>query len=122
MYQTHKGFTLVELLVTLVLMALISSVVVPQIGSWLASRERATIKAEVSNKLALLPLQASRSERGFTITDFSQLDLSYDSLNVIDPITVLPSGFCIGGRFEFSSPNVVIEYNVESPLCKVTEI
>lgn len=121
MYRNPKGFTLVELLVTLVLMALIASAVVPQIDSWLGARERATIRSEVISKLALLPLQASRAGEDIEITDFNQLDMSSRGLIITEPVKVLASGFCIGGAFEFELPSATIAYEVLAPLCTVRE-
>ena len=122
MFRVHKGFSLVELLVTLVLMGLVASVVTPQIGSWLTSRERAAMKAEIASKLALLPLQAAREVQHIEITDFSQLDIDYPVARISTPISVLPSGFCQGGKFTFAQGGGVIAFNVNPPLCEVTEV
>ena len=120
--SVRKGFTLIELLVTLVLIALVSSAVVPQIDSWLGARERATIRSELSSKLALLPLQASRSGENVEIENFSQLDLNYENITVTETILVLASGFCVGGAFNFDLATTTVQYEVTPPLCIVREI
>ena len=121
MYRRINAFTLVGLLVTLVLMALIASTVVPQIDRWLGARERATIRSEIASKLAMLPLQASRAGVSFEITHFDQLDLPYNNIRITQPVTVLASGFCVGGEFTFRLTRATITYDVTAPLCAVEE-
>jgi prepilin-type N-terminal cleavage/methylation domain-containing protein len=121
MCRKINGFTLVELLVTLVLMALIAATVVPQIDRWLGARERAAIRSEIASKLAMLPLQASRAGETLEITHFNQLDLPHNNIFITQPVTVLASGFCVGGTFTFTLTQATVTYNVTAPLCAVEE-
>ena len=117
--RSSAGFTLVEVLVALVLMSLIAALVVPQIDRWLSARERATIRSEISSKLALLPLQVARQGEAATIENAAQLDIDYNAVRIIEPIKVLENGFCIGGQFALEFSNGAARFNVIPPLCEV---
>jgi Tfp pilus assembly protein PilE len=109
---------MIELLVTLVLLGLVSSIVIPGIDSWLDSRERAAKRNHIVNKLALLPLSVNRRGERLTISRAQQLDLPANSIEFVQPIVVLANGFCVGGAFKnLSQPEIV--YLVSSPFCEV---
>lgn len=117
-----SGFTMIELLVTLVLMSLIVSMVVPQIDAWMNAREQASIKSEMISKLALLPLQASRQGETITVTTPQQLAVTASNVQITMPIKVMDNGFCQGGTFTIRATNRLSRYQVTSPLCEVVAV
>lgn len=115
----HAGFSMVELLVTLVMLGLISSFVAPGVGTWLSSRETAALRMEVNSKVALLPLKASRSGLSIVISDAKQLDLAQYQLVFTQPIWILANGFCKGGEFTHIHNEREFHYQVIAPYCEV---
>ncbi len=118
-----NGFTMVELLVTLVLLGLVASVVAPGLESWLSSRQAASVRMAIAGEVAMLPLRANRSGKPIVISQYSQLQLDSEVLseNVVisQPINVLANGYCLGGQFILSQSNGDVTYDVMSPYCQV---
>jgi general secretion pathway protein G len=117
--RTINGFSMVELLVTLVLLGLIASVVAPQMDSWLSARQAAADRMAVTSRLALLPLQASRSGERVVIHNGEQLALQDLLIEFTQPIVVLANGYCLGGQFSLVQDTRTFSFNVTSPYCEV---
>jgi prepilin-type N-terminal cleavage/methylation domain-containing protein len=102
----RTGFSMVELLVTLVLLGLVASFVAPGVDAWLTSREAAATRMAVSSKFALLPLQASISGKQMSVS-FTQ------------PVKVLANGYCQGGQFSLEQNERTFYFDVLAPYCQV---
>jgi type II secretory pathway pseudopilin PulG len=109
----------VELLVTLVLLGLIASVVVPGLDSWLASRQASAIRMALADELALLPLKANRSGQQIIISDVAQLSVGDLVASFPVPIVVLANGFCQGGKMILQQRGAKFSLEVTSPYCEV---
>lgn len=119
----RNGFTLIELLVVLVLLGLISSVVSPAIFKWMNSREANAKRTELQNVFNALPLQAIFTSTEIVIANASDIEaISGSSIVIEEPIVVTKNGFCLGGKFSARINNVVYEYAVEKPFCRITRI
>lgn len=117
-----SGFTIIELLVTLVILSLATGLVVPNIMSWLASREAASKRAALANTLALLPLEANRTGSKLVINSADQLSLDDTTLTFSKPIEVQQNGFCSGDSVTLSIGDRVYQYRVLSPYCQIERI
>jgi prepilin-type N-terminal cleavage/methylation domain-containing protein len=115
----RTGFSMVELLVTLVLLGLVASFVAPGVDAWLSSREAAATRMAVSSKFALLPLQASMSDKALLIDNSEQLGLGDLSLSFTQPVLILANGYCQGGAFNLSQNKRLFYFEVLAPYCQV---
>ena len=120
---------MIELLVTLVLLGLITSMAVPGIDSWLRARQASSVRTALSNEMTLLPLQAKMLGRQLELSEVSQLSDSSLPLRFIQPVIVLANGYCLGGQVALlqaaisqnsNSPNAnETRFDVLPPLCEV---
>ncbi|GGO63605.1 prepilin-type N-terminal cleavage/methylation domain-containing protein [Bowmanella pacifica] len=117
-----NGFTMIELLVTLVLLGLVASVAMPGLDAWLSARKAASQRAELAGKLALMPLQANRQGRVLTVKHAEDLELSDAELEVLTPITVLASGYCKGGEVALLLGERRYQFSVLAPFCEVRQV
>lgn len=117
-----RGFTIVELLVTLVLLALVASLVIPGVDTWLSSREADIAKKSVSNYFAQLPLKAKLSGEKITIETLSLEELNNINLTFEKPIVVLENGYCIGGSFKQKVNQIQYKFDVTPPFCQVVQV
>jgi general secretion pathway protein G len=113
------GFTMVELLVTMVLLGLIASLVAPGLESWLASRQASAMRMALANELALLPLKANRSSQKIIINNIAQLNIEDLDASFPLPIVVLANGYCQGGQVIVHQRGAEITMDVMSPYCEV---
>jgi prepilin-type N-terminal cleavage/methylation domain-containing protein len=115
------GFSMVELLVTLVLLGLIASFVAPGVDAWLTSRQTAATRMAISSKFALLPLQASIQGEQMLIDNPAQLELNDLVLFIsfTQPVLVLANGYCQGGQFSLEQNERIFYFDVLAPYCQV---
>jgi prepilin-type N-terminal cleavage/methylation domain-containing protein len=117
--KKSAGFTMIELLVTLVLLGLIASLAAPGLESWLRSRQNDAIRTALSSEMALLPLQANRQGEAITLNNGNHL-LSLDlQIQFIEPVVVLANGYCLGGKVSLLQNDRSIDYDVLAPFCEV---
>jgi prepilin-type N-terminal cleavage/methylation domain-containing protein len=114
-----SGFSMVELLVTLVLIGLVASFVAPGVDAWLSSREAAAIRIEVTSKLAIMPLQVNRAGESLIIDNSAQLNLAHLPIIFEQPVIILSNGFCMGGRFSIEQKQRTMSFDVLQPYCEV---
>jgi len=114
-----SGFSMVELLVTLVLIGLVASFVAPGVDAWLSSREAAATRIEVTSKLAILPLQVNRAGESLIIDNSAQLNLAHLPIIFEQPVIILSNGFCMGGRFSIEQKQRTMSFDVLQPYCEV---
>ena len=117
--KKSAGFTMVELLVTLVLLGLIASVAAPGMESWLRSRQASAMRTALSSELALLPLQANRQGKAITLTQASQLHNQDLQVEFIQPVVVLANGYCEGGKATLLQNDRALNYDVLAPFCEI---
>ena len=120
--QTNRGFTLVEILVTLVILGLSASLVAPAVVSWLDARTASAARNELASAIAMLPLETERAGHKRVITRPAELNLNgsnASSINIIAPIEVYANGFCKGGEVSLSLSSRIYTYKVNAPHCEV---
>ncbi|WP_102798344.1 prepilin-type N-terminal cleavage/methylation domain-containing protein [Bowmanella denitrificans] len=116
---TKQGFTMVELLVTLVLLGLISAVAAPGLEAWMASRQAATERAELASRLLLLPIQASQQRQSLSIHSAKDLAMPDVELQIEQPVSVLANGYCLGGRVAIVQGPRRFQFDVLPPFCEL---
>ena len=115
-----KGFTIIELLITLVILGLLISVVAPNLNTWLNSREKASLEKQLQVTISLLPLYAKTQNASITIAK----DQSFDDMpdfKVVESLKVNANGFCLGGAITHNTDDRW-RYNVTSPYCKIVKV
>jgi prepilin-type N-terminal cleavage/methylation domain-containing protein len=120
--MVSRGFTMVELLVTLVLLGLIAGMVAPGLDSWVSARKAAALRLEISSEFAMLPLIANRSGKQITINLPSKLNLPDAPLVFTSPVIINDNGFCLGGSFELTQNKTVFLFDVLPPYCEVKRV
>lgn len=114
---TSKGYTLIEVLVVLVLLGLITALVIPNVNSWLTSREKAIKVKELQALFALMPLQASSQQNALRFPAGSTIE-GLEGFVVTKEIVVLTNGYCLGGDLKFIETDETL--TVQPPLCTIT--
>jgi general secretion pathway protein G len=117
------GFTLLELLVVLALVALLTGLVAPAAWRWVDSaRERAQVDAARA-ALEALPRQAFAAARRVELTPAGPLPLPADwRLDSTAPLVYEYSGMTAGGRLRLSAAGrVVADWVVEAPAGQVRD-
>lgn len=100
--RVHRGFTLLELLVVLALMAMLTGLVAPALLRGLASAQERALRADVHQLLQGLPVRAFQSHAGLEIdaTALRRLvpELPADwHLELDSPLRYGPTGVAGGG-------------------------
>lgn len=116
--RAKNGFSLIELLVTLLIIGLLGGIVGPNIMSWLESRTIAQQKNQIANYLESLPLSARTQKERIELTGENTFNDVNFSVN--KPIVVLPNGFCLGGKGIIRAQGRSANFEVSAPFCKVT--
>ncbi len=115
---THQGFTLLELVVVMALMALAAGLVAPAALRGLAAAQERGIASDMSAVLASLPVRAFQRGEALTVeaTSLRQLvpGLPEDwGLVVAEPLRYNASGVGSGGRVRLLPPGrAALEWDV----------
>lgn len=120
--KKQVGFTLIELLVVLVLLGLVLSLTVPNIGSWLETRERSARIEEFTAKVQHLPLKASTQNKAYTLFDGESLDLQSGSVSFEPALKVLENGYCKGASATLFENDFEVEVDISAPFCAVSVV
>lgn len=116
-----KGFTLVEILVTLVILGLSASLVAPAVVKWLDARTAAAARDELTNILTILPLETEREGRKRVLSIPSDFNLqSEGQLRIIRPLVIRKNGYCEGGLLSLTIRSRTYSFQVSAPNCEVT--
>ncbi|MEP5766265.1 MAG: type II secretion system protein [Halieaceae bacterium] len=122
----HSGFTILELLVVLTLMAAMTGLALPQLARLYDSGQRAFERRELLDAIAALPYSAYQQQQGFTLTALPgqaqavPLDLPAGwsmKAGAEQGIRYRSNGVCDGGRLQLTRDDQVEEFNLTPPLC-----
>lgn len=116
--RVNSGFSLIELLVTLLIIGLLGGIVGPNIMSWLDARTFRQNRDLIASYVETLPLQARSKNERIEISE--NLSLNTITVSFTEPVIVLANGFCLGGRGSFVARNREFSFEVTAPFCKVT--
>lgn len=119
MKTSYSGFTLIEVLITLMLLGLVASLAFPGVDSWLTSRQKAAEREVFAAALASLPLRARVNGEAIVISRIDQLMVDNVKASFLEPVTVLESGFCLGGLVELSQGQNTQRLKIKAPFCDV---
>lgn len=110
------GFTLVELLVVLVLVALITGIAAPNIKAVYDNFQRDLARENLEKELTNLSFKAYLSGKEITLSDIKLpegFSFSEDS-----ELSIRPDGYCAGTRLIIESETERFMYYLNPPLCK----
>ena len=120
-HKITSGFTMLELLVVMVIIALLGGVVVPNIGKWIGSFQLAEQRKSFTREVSSLPAKAFYSRKKITIDKRNKLSSTFEGNIVVEsPIEVMPNGFCRGGVLTLKQADSNYKVIVNPPLCSVT--
>lgn len=129
--RKSHGFTLLELLIVLVLIALISGIAGPNLHKLLGTVERVTRHDGLVADIGGLSYRAFALGQGFELSNESQHNLLNDGnpilavpddwqVKVKQPISYTFNGFCSGGTITLIAPdNTVEQLLLDAPVCRV---
>lgn len=126
--QTKGGFTLLEMLVVLVILASVAGIATPRLSSLYDSSRAAAERDDVLDQIRGLAHQAW--SKGETITfsgwpngegaEYLALPEGWQ-VAPAQPLKFLPSGVCLGGELALTRAERFYQYRLRAPYCEVTE-
>jgi general secretion pathway protein G len=118
-HSKREGFTIIELLVVLVLLGLVLGLTVPNVMSWLDTRERSARIEEFTAKVQHLPLKASTQNIAYTLFDGAELELDSGSVSFSPALEILQNGYCKGASATLFETDFEVEFVIRAPYCSV---
>lgn len=128
---TAYGFTLLEALVTLAVIALLAGLVLPGIAAWVGASERATHEAQFRSAIASLPLRAYAVGRPMLIRALGEESGAAEPAlasialppawvaSFEPPLRVSGLGLCSDAQGRVRTPDGERAFRVEGPDCRV---
>ncbi len=123
--KSTEGFTLLELVVVLALLALVAGVVMPNAAKIVDRFQASAERDEVFEQIADLGLQARRSAKGFYLDQYPSSDESVPLqlpdgwfLQATDPIRYRANGFCEGGTLTLTASALLVTLDLQPPYCQ----
>lgn len=131
-----SGFSLLELLVVLAIMALVGSLALPNLAGLFGSASIATERARILDQFASLGAEAMLRNRNYIVVGTDPLahaDVEYEDFEpyplalpdgwdvyLAEPILVRANGVCGGGRVTLRHADAPpVEFELAPPLCRV---
>ena len=122
------GFTLLEVLVVLVILASLSGVAVPRLWSLYDSSRAATERDEVLDQIRGLAHQAWSQGEAITFSGWpngegaEHLALPEGwQVTSAQPLKFLASGVCLGGEVVLTRAERLYQYRLRAPYCEATD-
>lgn len=112
----HCGFTLVELLVVLVLIALITAIAAPNIRSVYKNFQQDIVREEIEKELKGLSFRAYLAGQSLKL-DKITLPEGFSSSDDSE-VTIRADGYCEGGKVLIESEDEKFTYFLNPPLCR----
>lgn len=116
------GFSMIELIVVLLVLALLSAVTLPNVFKWYESRQKAQLRNELIASIANLPLYAYSQRKTLIIANSSEFpfELPQDVFLTFQPsLIVKANGYCMPATLEVKKDQETMSLNIEPPYCRV---
>ncbi len=124
----QRGFTLLELLIVLALVAMMAALVAPRLQGTYEAVARSGERAEVRRQLESLPLRARDAGRGFELPAEDPAVFARElqlpegwRLQALAPLRVEANGICHGGRVAVQGPGITETWTLSMPDCGVVD-
>lgn len=125
---SQRGFTLLELLVTLAIVGLLAGLVLPNVAAWIGASERATENRQFRSAFARLPLYAYTNGRELAVSrwdgalpDAPEIQLPRGWRADLDPsLRVSANGLCSDASGSVLTPSGRRSFRVRAPDCVVS--
>ena len=101
------------------MVVVVASLVFPGMDSWITSRKKAADREVFASALAALPLRARVNGETIVISKIDELMIDNINASFLEPVTVLASGFCLGGLAELSQSQKTQRLKIKAPFCDV---
>ena len=126
-HRPAAGFSLLEMLVVLALIAIMVALVVPRLAGTVRAIATSGERAETARQLELLPLLARR--QGQPIVAATDAPLVAEGLafpdgwraTALDTLRVAANGICHPARLRVEGGGVVEEWTLAAPDCRVDQ-
>lgn len=123
--KNHNGFTLIELMIVLFIVALLAGMIAPRLITFYDSVQAAYERDEVLTRLNELAYQAFQQSRDFTLTTYPSvekipLELPQGWQLVTEkPIKFRSNGACSGGKVTLRYREQLFYLWLEPPFCQL---
>jgi len=126
--KTHHGFTLIELMIVLFIVALLAGMIAPRLITFYDSVQAAYERDEVLSHLNELAYQAFQQSRDFTLTTYPSIEkipLELPAgwqLVAEKPIKFRANGACTGGKITLQYREQLFYLWFEPPFCHLRKL
>lgn len=115
------GFTLVELLLVMAIMAILLAFAVPNIMSTYRGFQETMIREDIEKQLRHVSFKVYQNAQNYEFSEETfqnTIDLPKETQIVFDaPILYRYDGICKGGKLRIESPTKIWHYSLEAPFC-----
>jgi len=122
----HAGYTLLEMVVVIALIALATALVAPPGMRMVRSWQEATEVSDVIEQIERLPSAVRASGNTLTLTDEAlnaPLELPDDWALIFDtPLTIHANGACSNAQGRLQTVHQEIELQILAPFCRVQRV
>ena len=122
-----QGYSLVEVIAVLVILALVTSVVFPNLVRTYTSYRHSTAVATVIEQISALSFHAYNEQTRIELREAGDMEyLSWISLpenwllKINEPIIVNANGFCSGGKLTLVSESDETALSIYAPYCRTS--
>ncbi len=123
-----RGYTILELLIVMLLLALMTGLAIPRLDRLLSSVRSAYELEEVLARIAGLGAQALQDGREYRLVDYPTVSSRDDvaplelpegwRLEATKPVVYRSNGVCLGGKLRLFVDEQVVELELKPPYCR----
>lgn len=124
----QRGFTLLELLIVLALVAMMAAMVAPRLQGTYDAVARSGERAEARRQLENLPLRARDAGRAIEVPAEDPAALARElqlpggwRMQALAPLRIEANGICHGGQVAVQAPGLAETWTLAAPDCGVMD-
>lgn len=114
-----RGYSLIEVMVTLALVGLLSAIVLPQFETLVDAVRRDTALDELATAVRTARLEAYAERRTVKLSEhFDSVEIPAGwAVRFPEDVIIRPSGVCLGGRMIIDTLETSIVFSLNPPRC-----